>query len=289
MTTPQSLRDTQTLGVLSAIFAKHGTVDPYLPNHDNTPNIDGRLTLIDNRRSQIGILLPQVKGVVIKRTPFKYRFTDRGSFFGYCSREKENAIILICLDPDKKIGYWEYITPEYVKALGNGKTITFPENQIISEDRKEYYPIWKQICEERIRAIEKQKQEQRRNAGVPVRVAPRSSRAAVRLNATTIRTKLQPILIDDDMKYKFYFPLISLIEPFYTDERSADQRVKLQAIFSINEVKEGEFMQRMVAEKLIKITGNLCVVVDEKRSQALLSEIIDRGTIPIEALAQLFN
>ena len=282
-----SFYDGAAINMLKFILNKHGLVKPDLKEGDTSPNHDGYLEVVDENGYPQGTLLAQVKTLNQKQIKRKisHRFKDQ-KFLSFCSATRENPILFIGVDLIKNVAYWEEITPQYVKELKN-QTIYLPEQNIISEGNNNYYKYWLEICKARQKAIELY-QSNKEQFDQPPTEKIRKKKVSVK-TIENAKQKLKDLFVDADLKYKYYYPFIDLLEPFFVDERGEEQREKLRKLFDITQEIESGFIERMIKDKLVKIIGKgLCSVIDLGKAQALQKEMIDKGAIDLNTIIELF-
>lgn len=100
--------------------------------------------------------------------------------------------------------------------------------------------------------------------------------------------QFQRLFIDINLKYKYYYAFIDLLEPFYLDKKDEDKRKKLRELFKITQAEEQKFINDMAQEGLVKIVGDICITNDQKKAVEFQKEIIEKGAIGIETILKLF-
>ena len=279
--------DGETISRLNSILYTNQRVIPHLKEGDTTPNHDGYLELIDASGYPEGTLFVQVKTLHKSRINKKisYRFKNQ-NFFAYCSVPRENSILFIGVDRKSNVAYWEEITPAFVKEQ-KGNTLYLPKQNIISAGNNDYHKYWLEICKIRQKAIEFYQ-----NNKEQINQPPTKKTKKKKVSVTVVedaKQKLKDLFVVADLKYKYYYPFIDLLQPFFIDKRGEEQRKKLRQLFDITQKMESGFMEKMINDKLVKIIGeSLCFVIDQEKAQALQKEMIDKGAIDLSTIIELF-
>lgn len=282
-----SYHDGEAISRLKAILNAHQLVKPDLREGDTWPNHDGFLEVNDVSGYSKGTIFVQVKTLDPKRINkrISYRFKDQ-KFFSYCKSMSASPILFIGVDRKSNIAYWEEITPKLIEEL-NSLTIYLSKEKIISDENNDYHKHWLNICEKMRKAAEFYHS---RKENV---IHPQAKKAIQkRVSVKTIniaKQKLKDLFVAEDLKYKYYYPFIDLLQPFFIDKRGEGQRKKLRQLFDITPKMENGFMERMINDKLVKIIGeSLCFVIDQEKAQTLQKEMIDKGAIDLSTIIELF-
>jgi hypothetical protein len=194
--------------------------------------------------------------------------------------------LFIGVDRNNNVAYWEEITPKFIEEL-NDLTIYLSKEKIISPGNTDYHKHWLKICERMRRAVELYySREERANQ-------PQAKKAKKKnISGKTIENaqqKLNILFVDAELKYKYYYPFVDLLEPFFIDKRGEAQRQRLRQLFNITQDIEDNFIKRMITDNLIKIVGeSLCSVIDQERAKTLQNEMIDKGAIDLNTVIALF-
>jgi len=133
--------------ILEAIL-DHTLVKPDIKILDKVPNYDGSIELTEPDQTPIGKL-----DVQVRKLPDEYsddpKYQCGIEFLSFC----ENNILptlLICVDIDKNVAYWQLIEKILLKSLNlkegqQTKCINLPKDNIIKRGDNRYYLQWKQI------------------------------------------------------------------------------------------------------------------------------------------------
>lgn len=144
--TPQSFNDQQAISALSAWLAKTQRAMPDLKANDKWPNIDGYIEVTDENGFQIGTLKTQVKKLSEKNARKKQHTFKDEKFLSYC-RESTDwiPILFIGVDLGKQKAFWLHVDHYFLEKTERGKTITFPEENIIAESETGFIEDWKNL------------------------------------------------------------------------------------------------------------------------------------------------
>ena len=104
-----------------------------------------------------------------------------------------------------------------------------------------------------------------------------------------ISGKLEKLFISNDLKRQYYYSLINLISPIYTDGRGIDTHTRLQQLFRIDGDLEDEFIKRLKEDDLLEIKEGICIIRNGKMANGWLATMVGDGFISIEDLIQLFE
>lgn len=278
--TDSSFFDQEAVTTIQQIFSRHRLVAGEIKQNDKGPNHDGILEVLNPLQIEIGKIVVQVKGRLIKdASPLSCGLED--NFLDYCSITRENPIILILVPRGKNLAYWQEMNPDIVKDMRKRKTKTihFDKKNLISEERTEYHYHWKKMCEERQKAIEKYLNQ---SINSP-------NKAHDDEDFEKAKIELKNLFVSEDLKYKYYYAFIDLIEPFYLGERGNEKRGKLRGLFEISEEIEGEFLEKMKKDALITFIGDLCIVNRHDKAKSILEEIINKDLLNLELVIKIFN
>lgn len=133
--------------ILSSRIATHLT-----SGDDNFPNIDGNLEILNENTDTTGLVL-EIQIKPLRTTQGGKLFSECGiEFLGRCQTANVPNL-LIGIDIEKEIAYWEYITPLYIDSLlpqikegQKNKNIYFSPNKKIEKGKDNYVEEWKEIC-----------------------------------------------------------------------------------------------------------------------------------------------
>jgi len=276
------LRGDESVAILERILYFHKIVNPDLRKGDTLPNIDGYLQLLNNRRIEVGKLEVQVK-TLEKRTiatRISYYFKDE-KFISYCKNSRQLPVLLIGVDREQDVAYWVDMT-EYVQTSYT-KSIRFPKEQIISKINRTYYDSWKRICETRQKVWDEHLERKRTASQATLKKPLKSGTVLDYDSLIKARSSLKIYT-----GYRYYYPFIDFLEPFYLNEEGAEKRERLRMIFHITEEEELEIINKLSKDGLLKIIGDLCLVKDKSLVNALMGEIIDKEAISLDFLTNMF-
>ncbi|MBI4680868.1 MAG: DUF4365 domain-containing protein [Nitrospirae bacterium] len=284
--TISSFHDREAISRLEVILNTHRLVAPDLKKDDTWPNHDGYLEVLDVNGYLRGTIVAQVKTLDQRKIEKKisYSFND-DKFLSFCSETRENPILLIGVDRHNNIAYWLEMTPQSVKKLKN-MTVYFYRENIISEDNSSYHDAWLAICEDRKEKI-KDIKGRRREDDLPNKYThpTKISNKSISL----AKQKLQTLFIEINLKYKYYYAFIDLLEPFYLDDKGLEQRKRLRKLFEISEDEEHGFIDKMTNEGLVKIVGSLCFVNELQRARELQKQIIGNEAIDLHLIVNYLS
>lgn len=279
-------KDIQAISIFKDILASHQLVLPDLREMDTYPNIDGYLELLDMEKNPCGKLEAQVKTLNLTKTKGKVSYAFKNyKFLTYCKIDRILPVLLICVDIKKRVAYWEHITPHYVDKLA-GKTVVFSKENVISLENTDYYPHWLRISDNRITAIQEY---EKRNMPVPAHKTTTSKKAVSPQTIEKAKQQFQTLFIDIDLKYKYYYAFIELLEPYSLSKQNQAQRTKVRKLFDITEAQETDFIGKMEKEGSVKIVGDFCMVEDTARAKELQKEMIEKEAINIKSILKLFT
>lgn len=275
------LRDGEAVSFVENVAFNSKLIEPELHAGDNYPNIDGYLTLLDSEGRPIGKIQAQVKTLQKIGPSGKISHHLKDPFLSYCKDPQQMPIIFVGVDLENDVAYWVEMRKSLVDQM-QGNTIHLDPNQTISKENHKYYDYLLARAQEFQRAIqEKEERDQQEPEGVDKK--PDQDL----IKKTT--ENLKKLFIDLELKYKYYYPFINLLEPFYLDDRGVTNREKLRTIFEINATQEKEFIKRMQKEKIIKIVGGLCIVTDDQKVTDLQNDMLNSGTITLDNILRLFQ
>lgn len=145
--TKNAQSDKEAIDQLSLWIDKSRLAVPLLNSYDTFPNYDGTIELKDIDGYPKGDFKAQVKKLANKMAGTSYTFKD-GKFLAYC---RENAswmpIIFIGVNLEKECAYWLHISKELLETIGDSRTVTFPQGQIITATDTGYIQGWRQVIE----------------------------------------------------------------------------------------------------------------------------------------------
>lgn len=121
------------------------------------------------------------------------------------------------------------------------------------------------------------------------RLAGKPKRKITAKEIDTTKNKLQQLFIDQNLKYKYYYPFINLLEPLYLDKRGEVDRNKLRLLFAISQRQERQFIQKLKREGLINIVGSACITTNAKRAADLQNKMINQGSITLTDILTIFQ
>jgi hypothetical protein len=105
----------------------------------------------------------------------------------------------------------------------------------------------------------------------------------------TIQTQIaNNLLISGSLQYRYYFPLMSLLDPFYLDSRGETNRKKIRGLLQINEKTEQEFLNKMLKEDKIERVQEIAIVLKQSEAEEFLREMVENGEIDLGILIRLF-
>lgn len=275
--TKSSFHDREAISIVEMILNRHKLVAPDLKKDDTWPNHDGYLEILNNIGEPQGTLSVQIKTLKVKKTKISHSLDDK--FIAYCKTPRENPIIFITVDINQKIAYWHEIDPQIISRI-KGKTLVLNEENVITEANNQYHENWLKICKKRqeILAAYHSNKPQR---GI-------SQEKANQKEINIAQTKVKKLFVSDELKYKYYYAFVDLLEPIYLNKEGEDKRAKLRGLFDISADQEKEFIKRMVKEKLVKIVGDLCVIQNQEYAIELQGEIMRKGVLDLEIILKLF-
>ena len=129
-------------------------IKTHIEERDKVPNHDGYIDLVDNERRSIGQLDVQVK--TLPDDAHKRRtFSCGEGFLGYCKKAMR-PIILIGINHNCRSASWVHITRSMVQSLekAGDLTISFPNENEISNSNDPYYDHWKEIVDQHQQKLE---------------------------------------------------------------------------------------------------------------------------------------
>ncbi len=135
--------DCQAISLVSALIARTKKAMPNLNANDTYPNIDGYIELADETGCPSGILKVQVKTLSEHSAQKRqYSFNDM-KFLTYCKEDKDKIpIVLIGIDINNSKAFWLHIDKEYVKQLGERRTVQFSDEQVIDGYSTNFIDDW---------------------------------------------------------------------------------------------------------------------------------------------------
>lgn len=285
--TKSSFKESEAISKLKSILTTHRLVKPDLREGSTGPNHDGYLEVVDTYGYPKGLIVVQVRSLEQRRISkmVSYHFNDQ-KFLSFCNTTKDNPILFIGVDLENSVAYWREITPQYVKDLNNF-TIYLPKENIISNQDRAYHKHWLKLCVDRQEAI---KEYQNHDKQIYQQRSEKTRKKEVSNQIIEdTKQKLKVLFIDMDLKYKYYYPFIDLLEPFYLGGRGSEERKKLRQLFDITQDNESDFIKSMKQDNLIKIVGgDLCLINDLKKARNLQDEIINKNAIDLEAIIKIF-
>lgn len=101
--------------------------------------------------------------------------------------------------------------------------------------------------------------------------------------------KFKNLFVSDDLKYKYYYPFLDILAPYYLNENRNKTRTKLRKLFNITKKQEDNFIDKLKKEKKIKVVGEICFINDETLSLKLQNEMFNKEAISIDIILKLFG
>ncbi len=141
-------RELNTLGLLLSSRLRNALT----PGDDKVPNIDGYLEILDGERAITGQKIDvQVKPLRFRKNGQPYSTCDI-KLLGY-AQEANVPLLLIGVDANKNVAYWQYLGKEFIDDLLKGREtlpqsidIPFHAQNKIEKGKDDYVDKWKDIC-----------------------------------------------------------------------------------------------------------------------------------------------
>ena len=282
-----SFYDGEAVSTLEKILYSHRLVKPRLYKEDSWPNHDGFLEIVDDSLPK-GIIFVQVKSLTPNRLKTHISFTFNDKFLAYCSEDSSTPILFIGVDRENEVAYWQEMTPRYVANMNN-RTIHLDKQNIIAKNNSSYHKVWLRLCEEHKKAIRIYRERKERETQSPDIIPSKKKTKLSPKEFEKAKHQLQILFIDINLKYKYFYAFIDLLDPFYLDKTGEEQRGKLRNLFEITENEEDFFIKQMVNNGSVKIVGSLCLITNRNLAADLQKEMIDKEAIDIDAILNLFD
>jgi hypothetical protein len=103
-----------------------------------------------------------------------------------------------------------------------------------------------------------------------------------------LEAQMDALLRSGNKQYRYYLPLLFLLDPIYLDERGEDNREKLRKLLKIDKEKEEAFFQKLEKNGKIERVGDLIIVIETEEAEALLKEVIEGDQLDFDILIRTF-
>jgi len=100
---------------------------------------------------------------------------------------------------------------------------------------------------------------------------------------------LRRLFVSTELKCRYYYAFIDLLEPFYLDKRGDEQRESLRNLFEITPEQELSFFEEMEKDRKVDLSSAICLPLDRELCSELQNEIFEKEVISLEIILALFN
>lgn len=127
-------------------------VKPFINSHDNVPNTDGHIEIVTEAQVSLGKLEVQIKSLD-KKNVLNPKYQCSKEFLAYC-QESISPVLLIVVNSDDKIAYWQYIDIPVIVALSKklkkeSVNLDFEITNCVSSKNTDYLEKWISILNDR--------------------------------------------------------------------------------------------------------------------------------------------
>lgn len=164
VTDPNDILDEKSVLFIRGLFLDSHAVAHKIEGHNNSPNIDGFLELIDDEKRPIGKLIVQAKTYKSKYEG-KNKAEIPAYFVAYADRMRNEVCLFFSVDADAQIIYWKYISDDYICDFRESgdcdyHTYQFTQEEIVNKKNVENTILkWKQIFVEKLSRFSKIKKD----------------------------------------------------------------------------------------------------------------------------------
>lgn len=150
VTDPNDILDEKSILFIRNLFLGTQAVANKIESHNNSPNTDGRIDLIDDEKRPFGCLIIQAKTYKTKYKG-KSRAEIPAYFVAYADRMRNETCLFFSVDADSQKIFWKYISEDYIndfKKQGDNAfhIYHFSKDEIVCKENVESTIVrWKQI------------------------------------------------------------------------------------------------------------------------------------------------
>lgn len=162
VTDPNDILDEKSVLFIRSLLLDTQAVAHRIEGHNNSPNTDGFIELIDEDKRPIGKLIVQAKTYKSKYEG-KNKAEIPAYFVAYADRMRNEVCLFFSVDADANRIYWKYISDEYIKDFkeqgDNASHIYhFSDDEVVSrENVNDVIERWKQIFDDKVFLLSKRK------------------------------------------------------------------------------------------------------------------------------------
>ena len=160
VTDPNDILDEKSNICIRSLFVGTHAIAHKIECHDKSPNTDGYIELVDEKKRPIGKITVQAKSYKAE-----YKGLNKASipayYVAYADRMRNEVCVFFSVESDKNKIYWKYISDEYIKvfkAQGDNAVhvYQFDNDEIICQENvNDVIEKWKQIFDAKIRLFSK--------------------------------------------------------------------------------------------------------------------------------------
>ena len=162
VTDPNDILDEKSVLFIRGLFLDTQAVAHKIEGHNNSPNTDGFIELIDDDKRPIGKLIVQAKTYKSKYKG-KNKTEIPAYFVAYADRMRNEVCVFLSVEAEANRIYWKYISEEYIREFREqgdnaSHTYHFFNDEIISQENvNDVIERWKQIFDEKVSLLSKRK------------------------------------------------------------------------------------------------------------------------------------